>query len=78
MDRHLLAEERKMNYRWWRLETCEEAQGRKSNSKRIVFISEMEKFMGYISESPSEASKIYFTMFASAFKTLQMQVCDKM
>lgn len=34
--------------------------------------------MGYISESPSEASKIYFTMFASAFKTLQMQVCDKM
>lgn len=38
----------------------------------------MEKFMGYISESPSEASKIYFSMFSPAFKTLQMQVCDKM
>lgn len=38
----------------------------------------MEKFMGYISESPSEAGKINFAMFAPAFKTLQMQVCDKM
>lgn len=77
VDKHFLAEDRNINYTRWRLETCEEAQGRKTTSKGIVFISEMEKFMGYISENPSEASKICFTMFSSAFKTPQMQVCDK-
>lgn len=56
-------------------EQPEQELGRRQTSKRIAFISEMEKFMGYISENPSEASKICFTMFSPAFKTPQMQEC---